>query len=110
MEGLVKGDVIVIDFPFSNLKDSKRRPVLVLKVPKGEDIIVNQITGESYENPVEILITDKDFKHGGLKRNSFVRIDKIATIERSLIKYKIGSLKNEKFIEILDKFYLFLKN
>lgn len=109
MEGLVKGDVIVIDFPFSNLKDSKRRPVLVLKIPKGEDVIVNQITGESYEHPVEIPITDKDFKQGSLKRDSFVRIDKIATIEKSLIKYKIGALKNDKFIEIVDKICLFIK-
>ena len=48
MEGFVKGDVIVIEFPYSNLKSVKRRPVLILKVPKGEDVIVVQITVESY--------------------------------------------------------------
>ena len=110
MEGLVKGDVIVIDFPFSNLKDSKRRPVLVLKVPKGEDVIVSQITAESQESSVEIPILNKDFQVGSLKRESLVRIDKLSTIERSLIKYKIGSIKNEKFSEILDRICLFIKN
>ena len=110
MEGLVKGDIIVIDFPFSNLQKSKRRPVLVLKIPKGEDIIVNQITGESYESSVEIQITLNDFKQGSLKRNSFVRIDKIASIEKSLINYKIGSLKKDKFEEIVEKICLFIKN
>jgi len=63
MEGFVKGDIIVIDFPFSNLKESKRRPVLILKVPKGGDVIVSQITGSSYEKSVEILINGNDFKH-----------------------------------------------
>ena len=110
MERLVRGDIIVINFPFSNLKDSKRRPVMVLKVPKGEDIIVNQITGSSYESEVEISINNDDFSSGSLKRESFVRIDKIGSIEKTLIKYKIGSLKHEKFNEILYKVVEFLKN
>ncbi len=110
MEEFVKGNVIVIEFPFSDLKNVKRRPVLVLKVPKGEDIIVAQITGSSYNKLVELPMTDRDFKQGSLKRESFVRVDKIASIEKSLINYKIGSLKKEKFYEILDKICSFLKN
>lgn len=110
MEELVKGDIIVIDFPFSSLKETKRRPVLILKVPKGEDVIVNQITGSSYEKSVEIEVENKDFKQGSLKRKSFVRIDKIASIEKSLVRYKIGSLKSEKFNEILNNIFSFLKS
>ncbi|MEK6833724.1 MAG: type II toxin-antitoxin system PemK/MazF family toxin [Nanoarchaeota archaeon] len=110
MEGFVKGDVIVIDFPFSSLKESKRRPVLIIKIPKGGDVIVNQITCSSYEKSVEIKIEDKDFNQGSLKRESFVRIDKIGSIEKSLIKYKIGSLKPEKFKEIIDRVVSFLKD
>ncbi|MBS3155093.1 type II toxin-antitoxin system PemK/MazF family toxin [Candidatus Woesearchaeota archaeon] len=110
MEGFVKGDIIIIEFPYSNLRDVKRRPVLILKIPKGEDIIVAQITGESYETSVEIPITKENFKHGELKRESYVRIDKIASIEKYLIKYKAGSLKQEKFNEIIDKICFFIKN
>ena len=110
MEGFVKGDVIIIEFPYSNLKIVKRRPVLILKVPKGEDVIVTQITGESYENYVEIILRKEDFKQGSLKRDSYIRIDKLASIEKSLIKYKAGSLKQEKFNEVIDKICSFLKN
>ena len=110
MERLVKGDVIVVEFPFSNLKELKRRPALILKVPSGEDIIVNQITSSSHEKSVEIEVGINDLKQGNLKRKSFVRIDKIGSIEKSLIKYKIGSLKPEKFNEILEKICSFLKN
>ena len=109
MEGLVKGDIIVIEFPYSNLKDSKRRPVFLLKIPKGEDIIVLQITGSSYEKSVEVFIKKEDFKQGNLKRDSHVRIDKIASIDKSLIKYKIGSLKKEKIGEIIESVCSFLK-
>lgn len=110
MEGFVKGEVVVIEFPYSNLKNVKKRPVLILKVPEGEDIIVVQITGSSYEKSVEIPIKNEDFRRGSLKRDSFVRIDKIASIEKLLVKYKIGFLKQEKFNEILDKICYFLKN
>ena len=110
MEGFVKGDIIVIEFPFSDLKNVKRRPALVVKIPKGKDMIVAQITGSSYELSVEIAIHGSDFKQGSLKRDSFVRIDKIASIEKSLIKYKIGSLKQDKLNYIIDKICFFLKS
>ncbi|MEK6906012.1 MAG: type II toxin-antitoxin system PemK/MazF family toxin [Nanoarchaeota archaeon] len=110
MEGFVKGDIIIIEFPYSNLRDIKRRPVLILKVPKGDDVIVAQITGESYEDSLEIHLKKEDFKRGNLKRKSYVRIDKIASIEKYLIKYKAGSLKQEKFSEIINKICSFLKN
>jgi len=110
MEGLVKGEVIVIEFQFSNLVQAKRRPVLIIKIPKGDDIIVCQITGKSYERSVEIPIKKEDFHKGNLKVESFMRLDKIFSIEKSLVKYKVGRLRQEKFNEILDKICFFLKN
>lgn len=110
MEGFVKGDVVILEFPFSNLIQVKRRSSLVIKVPKGDDIIVCQITGKSYEKSVEIPIKKEDFSKGNLKVESYMRLDKIFSIEKSLIKYKAGSLKQEKFNEILDKICSFLKN
>jgi len=110
MGGLVKGEVVVLEFPFSNLIQAKRRPSLIIKVPKGEDIIVCQITGKSYEKSVEIPIKKNDFHKGSLKVESYMRLDKIFSIEKSLIKYKVGSLKQEKFDGIIDKICSFLKN
>lgn len=110
MEGFVKGDIVILEFPFSNLTESKRRPSLVIKVPKGDDLIVCQITGKSYEKSVEISIKKEDFQHGNLKVESYLRIDKIFSIEKSLIKYKIGSLKKEKFNIIVESICSFLRN
>jgi len=110
MEGFVNGDVIILEFPFSNLIQTKRRPALIIKVPKGEDIIICQITAKSQEKSVEVPIIKKDFSKGELKRDSYIRIDKITTIKRTRVKYRVGSLKNEKFKEILDNICSFLKN
>lgn len=109
MAGFVRGEVVVLEFPFYHLKQTKRRPVLILKVPKGEDLIVLQITGSSYQKDVEILLEKKDFKKGSLKQDSYLRIDKVASIEKSLIKYKIGPLTRIKFEEIINKFCNFIK-
>jgi mRNA interferase MazF len=44
MEKFVKGDIVVIPFPFSDLSGSKKRPALVLANLQGDDIILCQIT------------------------------------------------------------------
>ena len=110
MERFVKGDVVVLDFPFSNLLAVKRRPALIIKIPRGGDLIVNQITGKSQESSVEVQINKKDFKEGGLKIDSYLRLDKIFSIEKSIIKYKAGSLKSEKFKEVMGRIISFLKD
>ena len=110
MEGPVKGDIVVIEFPYSNLKEAKRRPVFILKVPKGKDILVLQITSSSYENLLEIPIKEEDFREGNLKKDSYLRIDKIASIDKSLINYKVGSLKKAKIEEIINKVTNYLRS
>ena len=39
-----KYDIILVDFPFSDLKTSKIRPALVIKPLEGENTILCQIT------------------------------------------------------------------
>jgi len=46
MERFVKGDIVVIPFPFSDLSQHKRRPAMVLADLKGEDLILCQITSK----------------------------------------------------------------
>jgi len=35
----IKGDIVVVPFPFSDLSQSKRRPALVLADLEGDDLI-----------------------------------------------------------------------
>ncbi len=109
MERFVAGEIVVLDFPFSDLRRFKRRPALIIKIPGGEDLIICQITATSKEKSFEIPLINKDFDKGGLKKDSFVRIDKITTLKNTRIKYKIGSLKQDKFNEILNELCSFLK-
>ena len=68
MEGLVKGDIIVTPFPFSDLKSNIKRPALVVSNLKGEDVILCQITSKSHFNdPYQIKLNNKVFLEGKLK-------------------------------------------
>lgn len=40
----MKGDVVVVPFPFSDLTQAKWRPALVISALEGDDLILCQIT------------------------------------------------------------------
>ncbi len=95
MERLIKGDVVVLPFPFTDLSDSKRRPALVLANLSGDDIILCQITSKFKHDFYSIKIFNEDFESGSLKIESNIRPNKIFTADESIILYKIGTLKNQ---------------
>lgn len=103
MEGLVKGDVVVAPFPYSDFTQLKVRPALVLAVLQGNDLILCEITSQSVRNQYAIPISNTDFNTGALSQNSNIRPEKITTIDRRLIRYKAGSLQPEKLEEVIRK-------
>ena len=103
MERPLKGDVVVIPFPFSDLSGAKKRPALVAAKTAGEDIILCQITSEARQDDYAVPIAAQDFKDGKLPVSSFVRANKLFTAERSMVMYCAGSLKDAKMKEIENR-------
>ncbi|MBI5180758.1 MAG: type II toxin-antitoxin system PemK/MazF family toxin [Nitrospirae bacterium] len=103
MAKFVKGDVVVVPFPFSDLTHSKRRPALVISTLEGDDLILCQITSQSIKDKYAIAIDDKDFDSGSLKQPSNVRPNRIFTADSQIILYRIGNLKQEKLNKIIGK-------
>lgn len=54
MAKFVRGDVVVVPFPFSDLSQSKRRPALVITSLDGDGLILCQITSSGGVIPDEI--------------------------------------------------------
>jgi len=103
MEKPVKGDVVVLPFPFSDLSSSKRRPALVLADAGGSDLILCQITSDAKRDGDAISITTGDFSEGSLEIDSMARPNKLFTANRSLVLYRAGSLVEAKIKEIERK-------
>ena len=93
MERFVKGDVVIIPFPFSNLKGSKKRPALVLADLQGDDIILCQITSQPTKDNLSVSLLTSDFSSGKLPVNSFVRPSRIFTADKGIIIGKAGTVK-----------------
>ena len=96
MAKLVKGDVVVVPFPFSDLTQAKRRPALVVSVLEGDDLILCQITSRSIKDDYAILLSDNDFAEGSLKQPSNLRPNRIFTADSHIVLYRVGHLKADK--------------
>ena len=103
MARFVKGDVVVVPFPFSDLTQAKRRPAFVIAVLEGDDLILSQVTTQSTRDRYAISLDDKDFAAGGLKQPSNVRPNRIFTADSRIVLYQVGHLKPEKINDIIDK-------
>jgi len=66
-------------------------------------LILCQITSRNIRDEYSIEIGNEDFSEGSLKQVSNVRPNKIFTADRGIILYKLGLLKREKMLEIIEK-------
>ena len=102
MAKFVKGDVVVVPFPFSDLTQAKRRPALVLAELSGDDVILSQITSQNIKDSYSIPLEIEDFESGSLNRNSNIRPNRIFTADQKILLYKIGRLKRDKIEETIS--------
>ena len=102
MGAFVKGDVVILAFPYSDFSQAKKRPAVVLAVPREDEIIVCQITGRDTRPEYTIQIKNEDFVEGGLNKTSFARPNHLFTIEPKVIKYKAGKISQEKISAIIE--------
>lgn len=110
MEEFVKGDIVVVPFPFSNLSTSKRRPALVLIALPGPDVVLCQITSKQWVGDYSFELNSKDFVQGGLDKVSYVRVTRIFTAEKSIVLRKVGKLKEERMSTIMRSIITLLEN
>lgn len=103
MGRFVKGDVVVIPFPFSDLSSSKRRPALVLAELKGNDIILCQITSKDVNDEYAIALLTKEFREGNLNQDSNIRPNRLFTADEGIVAYKAGAISMEKISAVIKK-------
>lgn len=103
MGRFIKGDVVVLPFPFSDLTANKKRPALVVANLSGDDLIVSLITSQNAKDGYAVALSNADFANGNLKQDSNIRPNRIFTADSKIILYRVGTLKKEKTEEVTGK-------
>lgn len=93
------GSIVLVPFPFSDLSVKKRRPCLILSrsEPKGLPnhlvlaMITSNLNGLEFPNDVKV----KDLASAGLPKPSIIRLDKMVTLESSLVLKNLGVLEEK---------------
>ena len=107
----LKGKIVLIYFPFTDLRGRKLRPALVLHDSE-RDVVVAFISSrvDKYDPETDVLITmsHPEFRLTGLKTDSVLKLSKIATLHKRLIAGEIGSIGprlrdeiNQKIMKVL---------
>ena len=109
MERFVKGDIVVIPFPFSDLSGSKKRPAFVLADIRGDDILLCQITSVHSNDPLAVALNRAGFVSGSLPVDSYIRPLRIFTADKHIITRKAGTLTTALVDKVIDSIVSILK-
>ncbi len=99
-----RGEIVLVKFPFTTLKQSKKRPVLIIKDENAMgDIVCFQITSKSTQSSL-FLLEDHLFLENNLPLKSYVKYDKCFTLNREIVDKKLAAISNAAIEEIKKLF------
>lgn len=84
------GEVVLVNFPLSAAGKSKRRPSLVVLDIGNADVVLAPITTKERSGRGDYKL--RDWSPGGLLRESWVRLAKIASLNKNDVARRLGKL------------------
>ena len=109
---LKNGDIILVNFPFTDLKGMKVRPALVIStamVHQHESdltlLFISSVIPSKIQS-YEFLFpeTHPDFAKSGLKKVSLFKTSKVVTVQKKLAVRKLGTLGDRVRKELASVF------
>lgn len=101
---VLQKDIVLVEYPFSDLTRSKLRPALVLSNnyfnTLSDDCVAVPLTSVLKDVPYSVIIHQGDMAYGELLTTSRIRIDKLFSVEKRLIVKKLGTLTALTFEKI----------
>ena len=99
-------DIVLVPVPFTDLTSQKKRPVIVISNDNDnnthEDVVVVAVTSNIEPRDFTIMITNDNLEEGSLKVTSMVRVDKVYTLNQSIIIKTFGRVKPDVLSKIKD--------
>jgi len=105
----MKYKIVLVPFPFDDLSNQKVRPAVCLtdEIQPFGHIILAFITSRIFSSPSAtdfvIETTDAEFKQTGLKVSSTIRLHRLMTVSKSIIRRQLGELSASQQQEIENR-------
>ena len=93
-----QGEVLLAWLVFSDGQGSKRRPVLAVHDFGDDDLLVVPITSQAARVSADVVLSN--WQGAGLKLPSVVRVKKLATISKSCVARKLGTLPPNELVRV----------
>ena len=103
MGALAAGAVVLVPFPFSDLSLSKLRPAVVLADAGRGDLVLCQVTSNSYSDPLAVELSPSSFSGGSLQRTSYARPGKLFTASGTLVVRQVGTLTPDTLVHLVGQ-------
>jgi mRNA interferase MazF len=87
------GEVVLLEYPYTDLAGVKMRPAVVLKDTNDNDLILARATSQPRQTEYDVQI--EDWREVGLFKPSVIRVHKLTTIEATLVKRSMGFLSSK---------------
>ena len=89
-----KGDIVLVPFPFTDLSGQKVRPALILHWEGGgDDCVVAFISSVKTKRKLAFDIAMSKSEGNGLKVDSVIKVNKLATLQKKIIIGTLGTLE-----------------
>lgn len=98
-------DIVLVQFPFTDLSQSKLRPSLILSrsaINVSGDFVCVQITSKIFDEPTFFTL-ENAMLETRLPLTSGIRLHKVVCINQKLIVHKVSALKAEAFRQLIDR-------
>ncbi len=95
-----QGEILLVAFPFSDLTRFKQRPVLVLSNKdhndSSSDFVCCGITSNLDNKEYSVILDRNDMQWGNIPKTSRIKFNKIFTLEKSLVRKRLGRINTKK--------------
>lgn len=100
-----QGDIVAVDFPFTDGSSTKKRPAIVISnksISSTGDVVILMVTSKTSDVAPMVELTP-EFLSRPLPKNSFAKCHRIYTIDAKLISAKYSKLTHKGLELVREK-------
>ncbi|MAF34373.1 growth inhibitor PemK [Candidatus Woesearchaeota archaeon] len=98
-----KFDIVLVEFPFSDLSNTKLRPAVVVAVPGGQNVLLCQLTTKKRNTAKFEVGLPRKSCSGDIRFDSNIYVDMLFTLHQDLIQKRIGRVNDVLVQKLIRK-------